>query len=244
MIYKQQSGEFVPRKGPVFTNILLADEINRAPAKVQSALLEAMAEEQVTIGEQTYRLPKPFFVMATQNPIEQEGTYSLPEAQLDRFMLKVIITYPTLQEEHLVLKRMGVSAPDLSVSPVISGQEILDIRKTVDSIYTTEDIEKYVLHIVDATRNPENHSLESLKPFISHGASPRASICLIKTAKAHALLKGRDFVLPQDVKEMAPDVLRHRVALTYKAEAEEKDIEYILKKILDTVEVPAAETPL
>ena len=240
LIYNQKSGEFTPHKGPVFANIVLADEINRSPAKVQSALLEAMQERQVTIGKECYPLDQPFLVMATQNPIEQEGTYSLPEAQLDRFMLKVIITYPSMEEEHDIMKRMGKSSPDLNVDSVMSGKDILEMRKALDEIHANPDIERYVLQLVDATRFPERYSLAELKSFIGHGASPRASIYLIKAAKAHALLAGRDYILPQDVKSMAFDVLRHRVAVTYKAEAEDKNIDYILKRILDTVQVPVS----
>ena len=238
LIYDQKSGAFTPHKGPLFANIILADEINRSPAKVQSALLEAMQERQVTIGNESYKLEEPFLVLATQNPIEQEGTYALPEAQLDRFMMKVNISYPTMEEEHEVMKRMSASTPNLTVNPVINGKDIIQMRKALDLVYTSEDIERYVLKIVDATRNPENYSLEELKPLIGHGASPRATICLIKSARAYALLEGRDYVLPQDVKAIAFDVMQHRVAITYKAEAEEKDISYILKRILDTVEVP------
>jgi MoxR-like ATPase len=241
LIYNQKTGEFKPHKGPLFANIVLADEINRSPAKVQSALLEAMQERQVTIGNESYNLDEPFLVLATQNPIEQEGTYSLPEAQLDRFMMKVNIVYPTMDEEHEVMKRMSLSSPNLTVDPVINGDDIVRMRKALDEVYTSEDIEKYVLQIVDATRNPENYNLDDLKPLIGHGASPRASICLVKTARAHALLAGRDYVLPEDVKGVAVDVMQHRIAITYKAEAEEKDIYYILKRILDTVQVPVSD---
>ena len=236
LIYNQQSGEFTPHKGPVFANIVLADEINRSPAKVQSALLEAMQEKQVTIGTDSYKLDEPFLVLATQNPIEQEGTYPLPEAQLDRFMLKVMVDYPSVQEEHAIMKKMSVSSPKMEVSTVMSGEDILKIRKTLDEVYTSEALEKYVIKIVDATRHPEKYNLEELTPYINHGVSPRASIFLIKGAKAHALLEGRDFATPQDVKWIAPDILRHRISVTYKAEAEGKDVEYILHKILSTVE--------
>lgn len=236
LIYNQQSGEFTPHKGPVFANIVLADEINRSPAKVQSALLEAMQEKQVTIGTDSYSLDEPFLVLATQNPIEQEGTYPLPEAQLDRFMLKVMVEYPTLEEEHTIMNRMSVSQPKMSVKRVMSAEDILSMRARLDDIHTSDTLEKYVLKIVDATRHPENYGLDDLKPLITHGVSPRASIFLIKGAKAHALLEGRDYVTPQDVKWIAMDVLRHRVAITYKAEAEGKDVEYILNRILSTVE--------
>jgi len=236
LIYNQQSGEFTPHKGPVFANIVLADEINRSPAKVQSALLEAMQEKQVTIGNESYQLDEPFLVLATQNPIEQEGTYPLPEAQLDRFMLKVIIGYPTLEEEHAIMNRMSVSRPKMDVQRVMSADDIMTMRSTLDTIHTSDALEKYVLKICDATRNPSTYGLGDLTPLINHGVSPRASIFLIKGAKAHALLEGRDYVTPHDVKWIAPDILRHRISITYKAEAEGKDVEYILNKILSTVE--------
>lgn len=236
LIYNQQSGEFTPHKGPVFSNIVLADEINRSPAKVQSALLEAMQEKQVTIGTDSYQLDEPFLVLATQNPIEQEGTYPLPEAQLDRFMLKVVVGYPTLEEEHAIMKRMSVSRPKTKVRTVMTAKDILAMRATLDDIHTSDALEKYVLKIVDATRNPSNHGLDDLTPLINHGGSPRASIFLIKGAKAHALLEGRDYVTPHDVKWIAHDILRHRISITYKAEAEGKDVEYILNRILAAVE--------
>jgi|TARA_B110000908_G_scaffold71932_1_gene86781 MoxR-like ATPase len=236
LIYNQQTGDFTPHKGPVFANIVLADEINRSPAKVQSALLEAMQEKQVTIGTDSYALGEPFLVLATQNPIEQEGTYPLPEAQLDRFMLKVIVEYPTMDEEHEIMKRMSVNTPKMNVNSVMSGADILKMRESLDEIHANEAIEKYVLRIVDATRNPATYGLDELTPLINHGVSPRASIFLMKGARAHALLEGRDYVTPQDVKWIAMDVLRHRVSITYKAEAEGKDVEYILKRVLSTVE--------
>nr|WP_309488928.1 MoxR family ATPase [Oceaniferula flavus] len=236
LIYNQQTGDFTPHKGPVFSNIVLADEINRSPAKVQSALLEAMQEKQVTIGTDSYALDEPFLVLATQNPIEQEGTYPLPEAQLDRFMLKVMVQYPTMQEEHEIMKRMSVNAPKMKVRPIMTGDQILKMRESLDGIHANEAIEKYVLRLVDATRNPANYGLEELVPLINHGVSPRASIFLMKGARAHALLEGRDYVTPHDVKWIAMDVLRHRVSITYKAEAEGKDVEYILQRILSTVE--------
>lgn len=239
LIYNQKTGDFTPHKGPLFSNIVLADEINRSPAKVQSALLEAMQEKQVTIGNDSYPLDEPFLVLATQNPVEQEGTYPLPEAQLDRFMLKVMVKYPTLEEEHTIMKRMSVSKPKTAVRSVMTGDDILTMRKSLDSIHTSEALEKYVLRIVDATRNSGNYGLEELTALISHGVSPRASICLIKGAKAHALLEGRDFVTPADVKWIAPDILRHRISITYKAEAEGKDVEYIIDRILDTIETVA-----
>ncbi|MEO1855867.1 MAG: MoxR family ATPase, partial [Rubritalea sp.] len=234
--YNQKTGDFTPHKGPLFSNIVLADEINRSPAKVQSALLEAMQEKQVTIGNESYSLDEPFLVLATQNPVEQEGTYPLPEAQLDRFMLKVMVKYPTLEEEHTIMKRMAVSKPKTAVRSVMSSDDILSMRKSLDTIHTSEALEKYVLRIVDATRNSAQYGLDDLPALINHGVSPRASICLIKGAKAHALLEGRDFVTPADVKWIAPDVLRHRISLTYKAEAEGKDVEFIIGRILETIE--------
>jgi len=239
LIYNQKTGDFTPHKGPLFSNIVLADEINRSPAKVQSALLEAMQEKQVTIGNESYPLDEPFLVLATQNPIEQEGTYPLPEAQLDRFMLKVMVKYPTLEEEHTIIQRMSVNKPKTAVRSVMSADDILTMRKSLDSIHTSEALEKYVLRIVDSTRNPGNYGLEELTALIGHGVSPRASICLIKGAKAHALLEGRDYVTPADVKWIAPDVLRHRISITYKAEAEGKGVEYIIGRILDTIETVA-----
>lgn len=236
LIYNQQTGAFSPHKGPVFSNIVLADEINRSPAKVQSALLEAMQEKQVTIGTDSYSLDAPFLVLATQNPIEQEGTYPLPEAQLDRFMLKVIVGYPTMEEEHAIMKRMSLSHPKMEVQRVMNSEDIISMRMRLDEIHTSEALEKYVLKIVDATRNPSNYGLDDLSALINHGVSPRASICIIKGARAHALLEGRDYVTPQDVKWIAPDVLRHRIALTYKAEAEGKNVEYLIEQILSSVE--------
>ncbi|NWK54210.1 MoxR family ATPase [Verrucomicrobiaceae bacterium N1E253] len=236
LIYNQQSGEFTPHKGPVFANIVLADEINRSPAKVQSALLEAMQEKQVTIGTDSYRLDEPFLVLATQNPIEQEGTYPLPEAQLDRFMMKVLVDYPSLEEEHAIMSRMSVNQPTLEVQKVMESADILSMRASLDQIHTSEVLEHYVIKIVDATRHPETYGLSELKPLINHGVSPRASIFLLKGAKAHAMLEGRDYVIPEDVKWIAMDVLRHRISITYKAEAEGKNVESILSKILSSVE--------
>lgn len=237
LVYNQNTGEFTPHKGPVFANMVLADEINRSPAKVQSALLEAMQERQVTIGTESYKLEQPFLVMATQNPIEQEGTYPLPEAQLDRFLFKICVGYPTLEEEHEIMKRMSTSNPNLEVKSLITAEDILEMRQKLDLVHSTDEIERYILRLVDATRHPQNYKLKELSKLISHGASPRASIALLKASKAHAMIKGRDYLLPQDIKSIAPDVLRHRVSITYKAEAEDKDIEYILKRILDTVEI-------
>ena len=237
LVYNPQSGDFTPKKGPVFANLILADEINRAPAKVQSALLEAMQERQVTIGEYTYPLDEPFLVLATQNPIEQEGTYPLPEAQVDRFMLKVVITYPDRREEREIMERMTRdSLPP--VHPVISPEAIVRARGVVSEIYVDEKIKDYVLDIVFATREPEEFHLADLKPLIAYGASPRATIYLITTAKAHAFLHGRGYVTPEDIKQVAMDVLRHRIIVTYEAEAEELTSEDVVRKILDQVEVP------
>jgi len=237
LVYNPQSGDFTPKKGPVFANLILADEINRAPAKVQSALLEAMQERQVTIGEYTYPLDEPFLVLATQNPIEQEGTYPLPEAQVDRFMLKVVITYPDRREEREIMERMTRdSLPP--VHSVISPEAIVRARGVVSEIYVDEKIKDYVLDIVFATREPEEFDLAGLKPLIAYGASPRATIYLITTAKAHAFLHGRGYVTPEDIKQVAMDVLRHRIIVTYEAEAEELTSEDVVGKILDQVEVP------
>jgi len=237
LVYNPQSGDFTPKKGPIFANLILADEINRAPAKVQSALLEAMQERQVTIGEYTYPLDEPFLVLATQNPIEQEGTYPLPEAQVDRFMLKVVITYPDRREEREIMERMTRdSLPP--VNPVISPEAIVRARGVVSKIYVDEKIKDYVLDIVFATREPEEFDLADLKPLIAYGASPRATIYLITTAKAHAFLHGRGYVTPEDIKQVAMDVLRHRIIVTYEAEAEELTSEDVVRKILDQVEVP------
>jgi len=238
LVYNPKEGNFTTKKGPIFANIILADEINRAPAKVQSALLEAMQERQVTIGENTFGLDDPFLVMATQNPIEQEGTYPLPEAQVDRFMLKVIINYPNMQEEHQILKRMSFTDIQHKVSAVISPEDIVKARKVVDEIYMDEKLEKYILDIVFATRQPHIYKLDELTNLIQYGASPRASIYLTLAAKAYAFTQGRGYVTPQDVKSIGMDVLRHRVIVSYEAEAEEKTSEDIIKKIFDEIEVP------
>ena len=238
LIYNPKEGTFTVKKGPEFANIILADEINRAPAKVQSALLEAMQERQVTIGDTTFPLPQPFLVMATQNPIEQEGTYPLPEAQLDRFMLKINITYPSFEEEHTILKKMSYTDKRLSVSPVVGPEDILRVRKVVDEVYLDEKLEKYILDIVFATRDPKKYKLDELIGLIQYGASPRASIYLTLASKAYALIQGRGYVTPQDVKSIAPDILRHRVIVSYEAEAEEKTSDDLIKKILNEVEVP------
>lgn len=237
MIYNQKDGKFFTRKGPIFANFILADEINRAPAKVQSALLEAMQERQVTIGEETFKLDEPFLVLATQNPIEQEGTYPLPEAQVDRFMLKVKIGYPT-REEEIAIMRQNVNGVARPVSPVVSPKEIIAARDVVRQVYMDEKIERYILDIVFATRQPKDFHLDKLTPLISYGASPRASINLALASKAHAFIKRRGYVIPEDVRIMCPDVLRHRIAVTYEAEAEEITPEHIVQEILNTVEVP------
>ncbi|MBN1398132.1 MAG: MoxR family ATPase, partial [Bacteroidetes bacterium] len=223
--------------GPLFSNFILADEINRAPAKVQSALLEAMQERQVTIGEETFKLEEPFLVLATQNPIEQEGTYPLPEAQVDRFMLKVKIGYP-MREEELLIMRQNVLGNDKNVKAAVSTKEILSAREVVRQVYMDEKIERYILDIVFATREPRNFKLDKLAPLISYGASPRASINLALAAKAHAFIKRRGYVIPEDVRAICPDVMRHRIAVTYEAEAEEITPEHIVAEILNHVEVP------
>ena len=237
MIYNQKDGKFFTRKGPIFANFILADEINRAPAKVQSALLEAMQERQVTIGEETYKLEEPFLVLATQNPIEQEGTYPLPEAQVDRFMLKVKIGYPT-REEELAIMRQNIQGNDISVKPVIHTKDILAARNAVQQVYIDEKIERYILDIVFATREPKAYKLEKLSSLINYGASPRATINLALAAKAHAFIKRRGYVIPEDVRALCPDVLRHRIAVTYEAEAEDITSETIVSEILNAIEVP------
>ncbi|HEY6953101.1 MAG TPA: MoxR family ATPase [Bacteroidota bacterium] len=237
MIYNQKDGKFFTRRGPIFANFILADEINRAPAKVQSALLEAMQERQVTIGEETFKLEEPFLVLATQNPIEQEGTYPLPEAQVDRFMLKVKIGYPS-REEELAIMKQNIAAENKHVKAVVSPKEILSAREVVRQVYMDEKIERYILDIVFATRQPKDFKLEKLAPMISYGASPRATINLALASKAHAFIKRRGYVIPEDVRAICPDVLRHRVAVTYEAEAEEITSETIVAEILNSVEVP------
>jgi MoxR-like ATPase len=237
MIYNQKEGKFETKHGPIFANFILADEINRSPAKVQSALLEAMQEHQVTIGEQTYKLPEPFLVLATQNPIEQEGTYPLPEAQVDRFMLKLKITYPSKEEELLVM-RQNVSGQSTEIKNVVSTKEILNARTVVGEIYMDEKIERYILDIVFASRKPKEYKLDSIANLINYGASPRASINLALASKAYAFIKRRGYVIPEDVRAIAMDVLRHRIGLTYEAEAEERTPESIVEEILNNVEVP------
>ena len=236
-IYHPQSGEFSVKQGPVFANLVLADEINRAPAKVQSALLEAMQEKQVTIGDHTFTLPAPFLVMATQNPIEQEGTYPLPEAQVDRFMLKIKIEYPTRDEESQIIDRM-TRGHEPHAKPVMDTADLVRVRKLIPQIYLDEKVKGYILDIVFATRNPEKLRLDRLRPLIAYGASPRASLALAQAARAYAFLRGRAYVTPDDVKAIGYDVLRHRVATTYEAEAEEMTSESILRQIFDTIEVP------
>jgi MoxR-like ATPase len=236
-IYNPRTGDFSVKKGPVFANVILADEINRAPAKVQSALLEAMQEKQVTIGDRTYELPLPFLVLATQNPIEQEGTYPLPEAQVDRFMLKVVIDYPDRSQELTILDRMGSILPTIDVHPVLSVAELNDLRRAVDNIYVDEKVKGYIVDLVQATRRPGEYGLE-MTGLIQYGASPRATIALVRGARAQAFLDGRGYVTPQDVKTAAPDVLRHRLLVSYEAEAEELKAEDLLTRILDKLPVP------
>lgn len=237
MIYNQKNGEFTVRKGPVFANFILADEINRAPAKVQSALLEAMQERQITIGDQTFKLEEPFLVLATQNPIEQEGTYPLPEAQVDRFMLKIRIDYPNREEERLIMRQNMMSVQP-SVKPVVSPSAILQARAVVQDVYMDEKIERYILDIVFATRTPKEFKLEKLASLINYGASPRATINLALAAKAYAFIKRRGYVIPEDIRAVCHDVLRHRIAVTYEAEAENMTSENIVDDILNTIEVP------
>lgn len=238
MIYNQQKNEFVVRKGPIFANFILADEINRAPAKVQSALLEAMQERQVTIGSSSYTLDEPFLVLATQNPIEQEGTYPLPEAQVDRFMLKVVIDYPTKAEEQLIIRQNVQSLKPPPINPVVSTQEILGARDLVRQVYMDEKVEQYILDIVFASRYPDKYNLPKLKPLIGFGGSPRASINLSFAAKTYAYLNKRGYVIPEDVRNVCKDVLRHRIGLTYEAEAENVNVEMIIAEILRVVNVP------
>ncbi len=237
MIYNQQSSTFQVKKGPIFANFILADEINRAPAKVQSALLECMQEKQVTIGENTFPLQEPFLVLATQNPVEQEGTYTLPEAQVDRFMLKVVLTYPTIEEEQAII-RQQLSADNIQINKVVDANTLLEARKLVKQIYMDEKIERYLLDIVFATRTPEKYGLQSIQNYIHYGASPRASIALAHAAKANAFMQNRAYVIPEDVRTICMDVLRHRIGLSYQAEAESKTQEQIISEILNTVQVP------
>ncbi|WKW45868.1 MoxR family ATPase [Myroides sp. JBRI-B21084] len=237
MIYNIKENDFSIKKGPIFANFILADEINRAPAKVQSALLEAMQEKQVTIGDTTHKLQKPFLVMATQNPVEQEGTYPLPEAQMDRFMLKTVIEYPKLEEERLVI-RQNLSGTTPTINPVVSLEQILRAQQTVKEVYMDEKIEKYILDIIFATRYPEQFKLENLKPYISYGASPRGSINLANAAKCYAFIRRRGYVIPEDVRAVVLDVLRHRIGITYEAEADNITSVDIINKIVNEIEVP------
>ena len=237
MVYNPASSDFTVRKGPIFANFVLADEINRAPAKVQSALLEAMQERQVTIGSESFPLKEPFLVLATQNPIEQEGTYPLPEAQMDRFLLKVKIGYPDREEERAIMRR-NINGEEIKVKKVITSKELLQARETLKQVYLDERIEQYILDIVFATRTPEESGLGALKPLITYGASPRASIALAQSARAMAFLKRRAFVIPEDVRAICPDVLRHRIGLSYEAEAEDISQEDIIERVLNTVPVP------
>jgi len=237
MIFNPKSGEFLPRKGPIFTNIVLADEINRAPAKVQSALLEAMAEKQVTIGEVSYKLENPFLVLATQNPLEQEGTYPLPEAQMDRFMFKINVGYPTKVEELEIVNRMGRNEKP-TINPVITKEDLLRASERIDQIYVDPKVKNYIVEIVMASRHPTEHGLSSIANLLSVGGSPRASISLIRSAKAHAFLRGRGYVTAEDIKAIAYNVLRHRLILTYEAEAENIKSDEIIKEILGSIEVP------
>ncbi|HEY6506129.1 MAG TPA: MoxR family ATPase [Chitinophagaceae bacterium] len=238
LIYNQQKNEFVVRKGPIFANFVLADEINRSPAKVQSALLEAMQERQVTIGDTTYKLDEPFLVLATQNPLEQEGTYPLPEAQVDRFIMKVVVDYPKMHEEQLIIRQNVHGTGQVPIKQVVSVQEVASARDLVKQVYMDEKIEQYILDIVFATRNPEKYNLEKLKPLISYGASPRGSINLALAAKSQAFLNKRGFVIPEDVRSICYDVLRHRIGLTYEAEAESINVEGVIEEVLKQINVP------
>jgi len=238
MIYHQQRNEFVIRKGPIFANFILADEINRAPAKVQSALLEAMQERQVTIGDETHKLEEPFLVLATQNPLEQEGTYPLPEAQVDRFMLKVVVGYPDRDEEQMIIRRQVQGMRSENIYPVVSVHEIITARDLVRQVYMDEKVEQYIIDIVFATRYPDQYRLDKLQPLISYGGSPRASINLALAAKAHAFMSKRGYVIPDDVKSICKDVMRHRVGLTYEAEAENITSERVIDEILNAIPVP------
>jgi MoxR-like ATPase len=236
-IYNPRTGEFTIKKGPIFAHLVLADEVNRAPAKVQSALLEAMQEKQVTIGDTSYTLEQPFLVLATQNPIEQEGTYPLPEAQVDRFMLKLKLTYPTKEEELAILNRMAAVEPELAVNAVMSADDVFELRRAIDEIYVDDKIKRYIVDIVHSTRQPAEYGLD-VAPYIQYGASPRATIFLTRGARAEAFLDGRGYVTPQDVKSIGYDVLRHRVSVTYEAEAEDVTPEQLLQRIFDHLKVP------
>lgn len=238
LMYNQKESNFFVRKGPIFANLILADEINRSPAKVQSALLEAMQEKQVTIGDETFKLEEPFLVLATQNPVEQEGTYPLPEAQVDRFMLKIVVGYPSKEDEMTIMRRMAKVQEKVVVNKILSPAQLLKARQVINDIYMDEKIEQYIVDIIFATRNPEQYQLRHLQPLIQYGASPRATIFMNLAAKAHAFLKHRGYVTPEDIKAVAYDVLRHRIILTYEAEAEEKTPELVITDILSKIEVP------
>ena len=238
LIYNQNTGEFDTRKGPIFANVILADEINRAPSKVQSALLEAMQERQTTIGKETYLMDAPFLVLATQNPIEQEGTYSLPEAQTDRFMLKIRVDYPSIDEERLILRKAARTQIDTVLTPVVNQQQLLKAQKVIDDIYVDQKVEEYVLNLVFSTRNPDKYKLKDLEGLIEYGGSPRASINLILAAKSRAFLEHRGYVTPEDIRYIGADVLRHRIILTYEAEAEEITSEDIIRRLFETIEIP------
>ena len=238
LIYNQHTGKFDTRKGPIFANVILADEINRAPSKVQSALLEAMQERQTTIGKETYLMDAPFLVLATQNPIEQEGTYPLPEAQTDRFMLKIRVDYPSIDEERLILRKAARTQIDNVLTPVVNQQQILKAQKVIDDIYVDQKVEEYVLNLVFSTRNPDKYELKDLEGLIEYGGSPRASINLILAAKSRAFLEHRGYVTPEDIRYIGADVLRHRIILTYEAEAEEITSEDIIRRLFETIEIP------
>ena len=238
LIFNQKTGGFETRKGPIFSNIILADEINRAPSKVQSALLEAMQERQVTIGEETFKLDAPFLVLATQNPIEQEGTYPLPEAQVDRFMLKLKVDYPQKDEERIILRQVAKTGVPNPIKPAVKSKQILDAQKTINDIYVDEKVEDYVLNLVFATRNPDEFGLSDLSQLIEYGASPRATINLVLASKARAFLEHRGYITPEDVRYIGKDVLRHRVILTYEAEAEEMTSEDVIQRLFDSIEIP------
>jgi MoxR-like ATPase len=238
LIYNQHTGKFDTRKGPIFANVILADEINRAPSKVQSALLEAMQERQTTIGKETYLMDAPFLVLATQNPIEQEGTYSLPEAQTDRFMLKIRVDYPSIDEERLILRKAARTQIDTVLTPVVNQQQLLKAQKVIDDIYVDQKVEEYVLNLVFSTRNPDKFKLKDLEGLIEYGGSPRASINLILAAKSRAFLEHRGYVTPEDIRYIGADVLRHRIILTYEAEAEEITSEDIIRRLFETIEIP------
>ena len=238
LIYNQNTGKFDTRKGPIFANVILADEINRAPSKVQSALLEAMQERQTTIGKETYLMDAPFLVLATQNPIEQEGTYPLPEAQTDRFMLKIRVDYPSIDEERLILRKAARTQIDTVLTPVVNQQQLLKAQKVIDDIYVDQKVEEYVLNLVFSTRNPDQYKLKDLEGLIEYGGSPRASINLILAAKSRAFLEHRGYVTPEDIRYIGADVLRHRIILTYEAEAEEITSEDIIRRLFETIEIP------